>query len=156
MKAWIVSFALVTACATAGTPPAPTAERTPTTVNASFGRTWDAVIDEFARMNIPIRTVDRSSGFIATDRLRVTRDPRQARKPDPQADCGKDMLGTYGHPDEATYNVLVRGDSARATVRVTVAWVETAAPGRVQECSSLGVWESETEAGVKARAEARR
>lgn len=36
-------------------------------VSASFGKTWDAVIDVFAVKNIPIRTLERVSGLIAAE-----------------------------------------------------------------------------------------
>ncbi|MGH9897071.1 MAG: hypothetical protein ACREA0_34765, partial [bacterium] len=53
-------------------PPAPPMPRDATEVTASFGRTWDAVIDEFADRNIPIRTIERASGLIATELLSIS------------------------------------------------------------------------------------
>lgn len=41
---------------------------------SSRGRTWDAVIDQFAARNIPIRTIERVSGLIVTDQLTVGRE----------------------------------------------------------------------------------
>jgi hypothetical protein len=49
----------------------PPVVREQTAVAASFGRTWDAVIDHFAERNISIRTMERSSGFIAAEPFRV-------------------------------------------------------------------------------------
>lgn len=125
----------LTSCATRPVP-APA----PLTVSASFGRTWDAVIDVFAERNIPVKTIERMSGFIATDALPVS-DRRQASR---WASCGS------ASPESVVYNVVVRGDSARATVNVTALWTRSA--GRVQ-CSSQQVWETAVEGDVKRRAE---
>jgi hypothetical protein len=56
--------------------PAPAQPRQPTAVAASFGKTWDGVIDEFASRNIPIKAMDRASGFIATDALSASHSSR--------------------------------------------------------------------------------
>lgn len=96
----LLATAVVAGCAAA--PIAPPAPRDPPTeVSASFGDTWDAVIDEFASQNIPIATIDRASGIVATTQLRVP-----AGQPE-IADCG--TLGRNAlWPTHATYNVLVR------------------------------------------------
>ena len=93
-------------------PPPPPTPRDASQVNASMGETWDAVIDLFATRNIPIRTIERASGLIVTDPLRVGEEGKA------WADCGA-LNGRVRGPDRATYNVLVRGDSNEATVRTT-------------------------------------
>ena len=108
-------------------------------------QTWDAVIDVFAGRNIPIRTIDRASGLIVTDALGVG-DNGTA-----WASCGT-QGGKVLAPDRATYNVLVRGDSAEATVRTTVLWSRTEEHA-VPECTSTYIWERALETDVKARAE---
>lgn len=145
---------LIALAACVVTPPAPPAPRMATPIHASFGRTWDAVIDEFAAQNIPIRTMERASGFIATDALAAGSDFTA------DADCGKDFTGTKLIPSTATYNVLVRGDSAASTVKITVKWQYTGeAPsltqtGRVTfDCSTTGTWETLAEARIKSAAE---
>jgi hypothetical protein len=159
------SFLLV-ACATKYTPPESATPRSATSVNASQGRTWDAVIDVFAERNIPIRNMERVSGFIVTEELGIADTGSVA-----WADCGK-VPNSWGAekkrgksapkqkdrplaPSRASYNVLVRGDSARSTVRATVRWTT---PGTVKagpiECSTRGTWESIAEQEVKRRAEA--
>src|SRR5712691_3823983 len=115
--------ALVAACSFHGyTPPEPPSPRDATQVDASMGRTWDAVIDLFAARTIPIRTIERVSGIIVTERLSVGREDGLA-----WADCGKES--GFGHsavrisPNYGTYNVLVRGDSMHSSVKTTVRWV---------------------------------
>lgn len=132
--------AAVSACATA---PATAPERVATPISASAGKTWDAVIDIFAERNIPIRNMERVSGFIATEPLTVTVADGQK-----WADCGG-ALGVRLGAQRATYNVLVRGDSSHATVRATVLWERTGNQG----CTTRGVWERDFESLVKARAE---
>lgn len=145
----LVSLAAA-ACVTA---PATAPERAATPVSASTGKTWDAVIDVFAERNIPIRNMERASGFIATEPMGV--DPREGEK---WADCGGTIGVKFGATG-ATYNVLVRGDSTHATVRATVRWTTSQANDLMKtttdrECTTRGVWEQDFESLVKSRAEA--
>ena len=135
---------LVAGCTTYKPPPPPT-PRDASLVTASMGQTWDAVIDLFATRNIPIRTIERASGLIVTDALRV------GQEGNTYASCGT-KNGKVLAPDRATYNVLVRGDSSMATVRTTVLWTRTEEPV-VPECTSTFIWERALETDVKARAE---
>jgi hypothetical protein len=126
-------------------------------VHASFGKTWDAVIDVYAFQNIPIRTLERASGFVAAEVATVERVPQG--KKHPWADCGRMARGIKGgltnpywiQPSTAFYNVRVKGDSLRSVVQVTVNWRSPqAAP---DNCSTKGVWESATEDNIRLRAE---
>jgi hypothetical protein len=112
-------------------------------VNASVGRTWDAVIEYFAEHSVPIRTIDRASGIIVTDPMRVNED--DAMK---WADCGEDLLG-YRVATQGAYNALVRGDSTTATIKITALW-KTA---KGMECFSKDVYERELETSIRTRAE---
>lgn len=135
--------------------PAPPAPRTGTDVTAPLAKVWDAVIDDFAERNIPVRTMDRASGFISAEPLRTGTRATFGTSPSKLADCGRTPVGTYLQPTMATYNVLVRGDSMRALVTATVRWT-TPTPGQVgsvTECSTTGSWEAAFEDAVKARAE---
>jgi hypothetical protein len=125
--------------------PALPTPRDATEITASFGRTWDAVIDEFADRNIPIRTIERASGLIASELLTISHDARG------EADCGE-LNGRAVYPTHAIYNVLVRGDSSRATVKATMRWVRVSGNESVT-CSTLHRWESGLEDLVKRRAE---
>ena len=122
--------------------------RAATDVNASFDRTWNAVIDVFAERNIPIATIDKSSGFVATTALGVA-DPKETTQQ--WADCGN-LPAT-----RATYNVLVRGTGDHSTVKVTVKWVAWRSLGMFgddsRECVTRHVWEAAVESEVKKRAE---
>lgn len=90
-------------------PPAPPAPRSGTEVNGSFGKTWDAVIDFFSSKNIQIKTVDRASGLIVAEPATVASNDAPGL-----ADCGT-IMGAPIRATAATWNVLVRGDSTRAT-----------------------------------------
>lgn len=153
------SFALVlvtvavTACVAA--PIAPPVARSGTTVNASFGKTWNGIIDVFATKNIPIKTIDRSSGIIVTEQL-------AANGLTDMADCGS-MAGGGSRlsPTHASYNVLVRGDSSSSVVKVTPRFVRIGVSRSFmstdqvsEECSSTGTFETELERQVKQIAEA--
>lgn len=148
-----ISAALATALAGCVTQPisAPVPHES-TVINASFGKTWDALIDQFAARNIPIKTIDRASGLVATDALKVG-------NVGVVADCGTSM-GTKLVPTDATYNAIVRGDSVRTTVRVTVRWVRVGMSRAFmntdtvsEECSTNGTWETSLEQAVKSAAE---
>lgn len=138
------SLVLLVALACYQPPTTVAPERAPMKVAASFDKTWNAVVDVFADRNIPIRTIDRSSGFIATEPLGVSED----EGPD-WADCGSGEGGEVS-PVRAIYNVRVRGDSSATTVRVTVRWSSAE-----RECVTRGVWEGDAERNIAARAEGR-
>jgi hypothetical protein len=134
-------------------PPAPPTSRDATVVNASMGRTWDAVIDLFAARTIPIRTIERVSSIIVTDQLTVGSEGKA------YADCGEFSSGadkSHLTPNFATYNVLVRGDSTSSTVKVTVGWSLRSESGASRECSTTHVWEKAFESDVKTRSEGMR
>ena len=154
MRTVVASIALVlTVAACIPTPIPPPAPRTGTSVSSSFDRAWNGVIDVFTARNIPIRNIEKASGLVVTEPLLVN--DRSATQ---WADCGNSM-GIPLLPTNATYNVLVRGDSARANVRVTVRWMRAGAARGfstaqvVEECSTRGVWENSFESEVKRIAE---
>jgi hypothetical protein len=133
-------------------PPGPPTPHAAMDIAAPVAKTWDAVIDVFASKNIPIKTMDRSSGFIATEEMSV---PFTPRTESPYADCGKKM-GIAQPPTHANYNIRVKGDSTRSSVQVSVFWKDVnPAAGAATQCSSKGIWETEAEQEIKARAEGR-
>ena len=145
--------------------------RPATVVNASFTRTWNAVIDHFAEQNMSIRVLDRTSGWVATQTLRVG-NPKRALA---WADCGAvdKSRAIYTGEDtmdkvpivaiaaeQAVYDVVVHGDSTQSTVRVAIHWTSTyriseAAPLTPIDCVTKGVWEADFETTVKQAAEQR-
>jgi hypothetical protein len=146
---------IISACNAVPSPPAP---RSGTSVQASFGKTWDATIDQFAERNIQIKTLDRASGLIVAEPQHVAEGQTDL------ADCGK-FFGVALNPTDATWNVLVRGDSTRASVKATVRFVHVGEAGSVLatrtksdvlECSSKGTWETSLETTIKERAEAKK
>lgn len=146
--ATVVALASVAGCGLQ--PPAELAPRNAAPVAASFAKTWDAVIDVFAEQRISIETMDRSSGFI------VPRSRAELLESDTRFyDCGKNG---FGHPWQAgsvKYNVIVRGDSSHATVQVRAFFDPKSDVAAVVRCNSTGVYESETEQMIRARAERR-
>src|SRR5216683_1655699 len=117
MRALRLSSLLLAVVACAHGPTTQVTPRDATVVNASFERTWSAVIDVFAERNIPIATIDKTSGLIATRPAAVAAPQDTVRT---WVDCGN-AWGVYKFA-YAEYDVLVRGDSVRSTVKITVAW----------------------------------
>jgi hypothetical protein len=130
----------------AAAPPTP---HSAMSVNASYGKTWDAVIDTFASNTIPIKTLERASGFVAAEVTSVGTGKSE------WADCGKVGFGIPVYPDAAFYNVRVKGDSLRSTVQVTVSWHGVVGK-KAKDCSTKGVWETDFETAVRERAEGKR
>ena len=144
-RAWVVLAKPLMCAAVFGacvpSPPRAPAPRPATPIAAPVNRTWDAVIELFAKYSIPIETVDRSSGLIVTRTMSVS-----PSKVNAWVNCGPDAEGRY-LIYTAAYNVLVRGDSASSTVQVTATW-----SGKYP-CVTTGVYESETELAIKGQAE---
>jgi hypothetical protein len=141
-----LAFALACVACNSYQAPLPPAPRDATQVRASAGQTWDAVVDLLAARDIPIRAIERTTGLVATVELPVGTEDRR------WADCGKRQSVPLG-PERATYNVLVRGDSATSSVRATVRWTRSVAKRGVIECSTTYAWEEGFEAAVRAQAE---
>lgn len=131
--------------------PAQIAPRPGTPVSASQSKTWDVVIALFAERNLPIKNMDRASGFIATDPLGVEYAPHAG------VDCGANFLHAPNYPRLASYSVFVRGDSSSSTVKAAAHWTsQTEDKQKLQiECTTQGQWEATFEQDVKTRAEGR-
>jgi hypothetical protein len=124
-------------------------------VEAPIEKTWDAVIDVFASKNIPIKTLDHSSGFIVAEEMRVP-PPEKRGEESPYADCGS-VNRILRAPTRANYNIRVKGDSAHSSVQVTVFWKDLLDMKTLAaiDCSTKGVWETDAETEIKKRAEQR-
>lgn len=155
-RVMIVTLTLIAGCSLNPTPPSAPVPHDAMSVAASSDRTWDAAVEVMAARNVPIKTMDRASGFLATDLLAV---PAGADSGD--YDCGLNLLHKPFPASLASFTLLVRpgANSARAsTVRASVRWVYQSAgtqyvDPQTVECSSRGVWESKVEAAIKATAE---
>jgi hypothetical protein len=153
------------------------AVRTGTPVNGSVTRAWDAVVALYGDKNLPIRTLDRTSGIIIGDAATVTDKYANAE----WYDCGNGIQGT-NPARRAFINATVTGDSVHAMVHVTARWetwvggtLANASNAPVQggwdgsrwktwvggdvehtwECTTQGGWESDFESQVKTRTEGR-
>lgn len=162
----VIAFGLV-GCVTYAPPQASAPEPLPPAlVRASFDRTWSTVIDFFADQAIPVKTLDRSSGYIAAERLGAGNNLDWA-------DCGKIVNapardgGGPVAPQQAVFNVRVRGDSTSSTVQVVARWMAVAtaqvASGfgsrtkayNETECVTTGVWEAAAISEITRQAEGR-
>jgi hypothetical protein len=154
MRRTLVPAALVLIAACYTPPHAPT-PREAAPVAASAGRTWDAVIATLGDRNIPIASMERASGFIASPTLTLE---TVRTRPKGLADCGRSFFSGAPEPTAATYNVLVRGDSSASTIKVTASYVSTTTDSNGTQsvnCASTARFETEVEQAVRARAESR-
>ena len=145
-----VGFALALAGCTS---PAPAAVPQVAPVSASFGRTWAATVEVLAERAINIKTIDRSSGYVAAEATQVPTDTLKRYT----TNYGGFMASLITLDDPATtrYNILVKGDSSGSTVRVTMLTSIDVGSGETAKCSSNGTFEQALQRDIKARAEAR-
>ena len=137
----VLTALTVSACTLMPHPPGPPAPVPTAQVAASFGKTWDATVDVFTQNNVPIRNLERASGLIVAEVATV------GSKGTAYADCGTDGMMAR-RPDRAFYNVVVRGDSNSSSVRVSARFMNA-----LGDCSTKGVFETDVENAIKARAE---
>jgi hypothetical protein len=133
----------VIACA----PSAPITAPTPSSINAGYNQAWNAVIDVLAEDNVPVKTLDRSSGFVVAELSTMS----LADLSHFTTNCGGivDLVINSKSPyGLANYNILVRGDSTTSTVKVTARFVHGSTV-----CGTKNVFESAFQTGVKERAE---
>jgi len=152
----VVTSVLVAAACNSYNPPTSVAPKTVLPVAASFDRTWEATIDVMAEQNLPIQSLEKASGLIATAPLTVSRD--RGRE---WADCGSlRVWNTKYAPRAAVFNVLVRGDSVESRVQINIRFVteveykSTGTRGSA-DCISSGVFEKELAAAIRARVESK-
>ena len=68
LKLATLSLALVVGC----TPPPIAPPLQAAGINAGFDKTWNAVVDILAERNIPVKTMDRASGFVSAELATVS------------------------------------------------------------------------------------
>ena len=123
-----------------------TPPREVTSVNASFGHTYDATLAVLQRRKIPLDTTDRGRGIVTTGVVTVPGVEAAS-----WADCGTNGLGQTIHADAGVYRVEITGDSISSTVRVYATWTSTLFGGR--SCETGDVWERIAEGEIRRQAE---
>lgn len=134
-------------------PPTPAPPSAATFVAASFDLTWNAALDYFAEVGVPIARRDPGSGSITTERVVVDRSFAGE-----YADCGAVPSGSELDRILATsvvYTVTVRDDGNSSSVLATASW-EAPDDGPPFSCETTRVWEDETQRAIKLTAEANR
>lgn len=145
MKMIIASLTLFAGACAPTTPHLAEAPAIATPIAAGFNQAWNGVIDVLAEDNIPVKTLDRSSGFVVAEVS--TMDLHTLGL---YTDCGGflDLMVNSEQYGVANYNILVRGDSAMSNVKVTARFTHGAGT-----CRSKNVFESGFQEAVKAHAE---
>lgn len=142
-----VAFAIgLCACAGYHPPTSVAPDRGPTSARASFGKTWEAVVDWVGKANLSVSTIDRTSGFVAVHDVQVSADTDWA-------DCGRDAYGRL-MPSQAKLDIVVHGDSTTSSVRVNVAFSSVESHENIA-CVTRGVLEKDVEQWIKQAAETR-
>lgn len=138
-------FALALSLAACATAPMPHEVQRSETINADAETTWTALISLFGERGWPIATIDKGSGLIATDWLKM---------PDGYADCGSaplaHIVGTKGR-----FNIIARAvdDGTRITVNAKFQQVRTLGDhAGIVDCTSTGSVEAQIQGWVEERA----
>ncbi|MEO1035199.1 MAG: hypothetical protein AAFX44_06520 [Pseudomonadota bacterium] len=139
-KGTVTLFVMMTLSACASTePPAEYSVTNQQIFQNDYDAVWNAVVEAFAVNNIAIKTIEKSSGIIAAERLGFGDDG--------MADCGKPgSFVTFIEP-QSDFNVLVRSSTSGTAVMVNAKFsvylvdnLDGNDTGRF-ECSSTGVFE---------------
>jgi hypothetical protein len=128
---------LISAVALAASATAPTkhAVTTTATADASYDKTWEALIDLFAERQWPIVTIAKDSGIITTDWLKLTKED------DSYADCGRGAPLADDFGLAVRFNVRLKSDGASSTVTVNAGFRRARSSGTV-DCYSTGAVEA--------------
>ena len=129
----------LTGCATVP-PSRPDLFNTTRNYPASKDIVWDRAVEWFAVQNVPIKAIEKDSGIISGEAIYVL---NNGLRPDQDAICKTDFLSTVdGYT--VRLNILVRGDGAASSVRVTstiiasVRYTVGNAMPRTIECQTTG------------------
>jgi hypothetical protein len=101
-KLTIVLIIILTGCKKAVTPSFHEFEKT-WTVPSTFDQTWEATIELFAARGWPIEVLEKDSGIIASDWVRI-------HNQDGYADCGEAGWGIGVGRREVEFNIFVKRD----------------------------------------------
>lgn len=98
-----------------GAPPAKYSFQSSVEYDKSFDEVWEAIIASFAASNIPIKTIEKTSGIIVSDEMRV---PFTIYESD-YCDCGSPAALTIFKEMYGSYNIFVRRfGSDRVSVQI--------------------------------------
>jgi hypothetical protein len=112
---------------------------------ASFDATWNQIIDVFGERNWPISNMEKASGFINTDWMRVPNSTRYM-------DCGSPGMNIDTNP-QGRFNIVVREDGG-TRVTINTLWRTTRGMGQTQwleDCTSTGVLEGQIHSELRTR-----
>lgn len=119
-------------------------------IAAPAEQAWESALDQLAAQGIAVRTVERESGFIATETIAL---PLFSTDPVRWANCGAFITFPYA-PTAVDYTIFVRGDSIASSVKTSARYRLHKSTGEVPtDCVSTGVFEQSFNASAKQRAE---
>ena len=153
----VAAIAIAAGACTGPHTPVDPASGTPMAIAAPAGNTWTASVDVLAGRHLPIRTMDRASGLIVVDPIRVNPSGAVAELSStahPWADCGS-IEHEYYQPNLASYSVRVRSADAGSTVTLAITFSAANAGSPPRPCTSKGVLEAELGKEIKEHAERR-
>lgn len=96
------------------------------TYSASFDATWRAILQSFSELDLPISTVEKESGIVATDWILVA-------DADDRMDCPDDA-----RQPEMRFNVLVEEVSGGTRMTITSGARALNQDGALRRCVSSG------------------
>jgi hypothetical protein len=110
-----------------------------------YDRVWEEVVFFFAETNTNIRTIDKASGVVSSETVRVEALVRNEKVLSEWCDCGTPATGWYVDGPLARYNIFVRKLSeAETSVQVNMAFFTILASRfapEVNPCASKGLAE---------------
>jgi hypothetical protein len=127
-------FTILVALSCASAPKAHSFNRT-NTFPVDLDATWSAVIDAFGELNIPIDNLEKDSGLITTDWMRVEKD---------YMDCGGSGISVDSN-HRGRFNVVVRQEGAGTKMTVNSVFTATRSFGdssAERSCVSTGFLEN--------------
>ncbi len=115
-------------------------------IAAPMDRAWVALIEVFTDLNIPVKTMERASGFLQSDQMYASRGGRTlGRRNEDVWDCGKGTVRADAQSDSIEYRlsaVLKPAADGGSAVRTSVTAVGFDRERDRQTCVSRGVIEA--------------
>ena len=145
----VVMAGLATIVASSGAPPAKYTFQSRVEYQKPFDEVWEAIIASFAATNVPIKTIEKSSGIIVSDHMKVpfTDKPVAIYESD-YCDCGSPQALSVFTEMLGSYNIFVRrfgSDSVSIQVNASFKAIEFNTMNKIsssRECNSKGTLEA--------------